>query len=348
MRKALWIALLVFAVFGVSALGQESRWHWGDAREHPAVVRIVCPGQGAVRGSGVVVLWNRRPVVLTAAHVVRGASTIVVHLHDRRWFQGAVIAIDNTKDLALIDLGTVVGLEPAEVEAVQPPKEGEELTLFGFGSDDRIAYDTGPIRRFVSMGSATATAVDLPCHARPGDSGGPVFNGAGKVVAVVSAASNEPSAIVAIVYGWMPTAASDYAAPEKLVVDPGHLSADPGKLVAVPLVTKPAQCGPGGCPLPQQQPQRRPGLGVNKNGCEINGLLPWNRQKDIPPPVPAGPDPATKAQLDAIQAKLNVPPPPPPAPPEEPKEDYTALIAVLLFLAGGAVAFFIYYVIQKK
>jgi len=460
-RFCLWLLIVILGVMWTAQVfGQQaSNWHWGDARQHRSVVRIVgAEGGGrAVRGSGVVVTWNNRPVVLTAAHVVRGLRTIIVHLHDRTWYVGKVTALDNTRDIALIDLGEVQGLEPAEVEYQSPPAKGEELTITGFGSDDRLAYDTGAVRQFVSMGAPRASAIDLPCHARPGDSGGPVFNKAGKVVGVVSAANAEPSAIISMCYGWFPKgqdqqrvvteeeppvlldfyadwcqpckdmgpevdrlvqtgytvrrinvdeepeAAARYVVtslpcfvllhrgrevervvgrvpgsrlismfrrvrvthkvytgpvPDRVIVDPGHLRPIP--LVPIPeadnatLPVVPKQCGPEGCSPAQQQ--RRPGLGANRDGIEINGLLPWNRQKaqkppvivNVPPPAlqqPTGPDPAIQAQLDSIQAQLNQPQL---LPPEEPKPDYSGLFLGIAIAAGLVVGVVLFYVVGKN
>ncbi len=469
-RWLIWAALVALGVWAAGfvcyAYGQEvqqSRWHWGDARQAKSVVRIVGAGDGnqQVRGSGVIVQWCGRPMVLTAAHVVRGVKNIIVHLHDRRWFVGKINAIDNTKDLALIDLGKVQDVEAAEIEYRTPPATGEELTLLGFGSDDRLAYDTGAVRRYMTMGSANARAVDIPCHARPGDSGGPVYNQAGKVVGVVSGANDEPTVIAPICYGWFkdgerqvadaaekpvlldfyadwcepcrnmspevatvtqagytvrrvnvdrePEVARQYSVtslpcfvvvhrgreierrvgtlprgrllawirgvrvvqrtytgtlPNRVIVDPGHLRPIPpadeckpdpeaAKLIPIP---EPMQCGPNGCPIGGGQILgRRPGLGANKEGIEINGLLPWNRQKtpkppvivNVPPPAPTGPDPAVQAQLDSIQAQLNQPPLPQKQP-VEPEPDYSGLIIGLCIAGGLAVGIFLFYVVGKN
>jgi len=463
-RFCLWmVAVIVGVLWTAHVFGQESRWHWGDARQAKSVVRIIGVGDGnqQVRGSGVIVQWRGRPVILTAAHVVRGVKSIIVHLHNRRWFVGRVTAIDNTKDLALIDLGDVKDVEAAEIEYRTPPAKGEELTLLGFGSDDRLAYDTGTVRQYVTMGSADARAVDIPCHARPGDSGGPVYNQAGKVVAVVSGANDGPCVIAPICYGWFKDEAKQVAAadkpvlldfyadwcqpcrdmgsevatviqagytvrrvnvdrepelaeryqvtglpcfvvihgdreigrqegalpsgrllawirgvrvtqraytgtvPDRVVVDPGHMRPIPMVPVEWPESEQQAQvestqCGPGGCPIGGGQILgRRPGLGANKEGIEVNGLLPWNRQKtpeppvivNVPPPAPSqpvGPDPAVQAQLDAIQAQLNQPPLLPPEPPVEPEPEFNAWFAVIAAALGFGIVFLVHYAREKR
>lgn len=457
-------ALCVASWWVCPAQGQEaSNWHWTDARNAKSVVRIV--SMEATRsgnepqmamGSGCLVGGYGTARVLTAAHVVRGAVEIQVHLYDSRWFLGKVVALDNTKDLAMIDLGKVADVEPAQIEFRTRPSVGDAMWMLGFGPDHRLSVDTGPVKRFVTMGG-NSPAMDISAHARQGDSGGPVFNADGKVVGVISGKNDEPTVIAPTCYGWFstgqPTTAADRPTvleftaswcpscnsgetlaevanvtqagyrvqrinvdenmtlatqyhvsllpcfvilhrgrevqrfsgvpvrghllnmirrvrpqaytgivPDKIDVDPGHLRPIPesAKMVPVPEAVQPMQCGPGGCgpggcPIGGgQSPGRRPGFGANRDGVEINGLLPWNRQRqakppvivNVPPPAVPLPDPATRSQLDGIQAQLDAQQQQQQQPPTEP--DYSGLVIGLCIAAGLVVGVVLFYIVGKN
>ena len=160
---------------------------------HAAVVRVICTDGPSSRslGSGVLVKWNGRLVFVTARHVIKGAKTIVVRAANGKTYRVRVLEADGNWDCAVLEpLERVEGVQPAEIEfgeaAVQKP--GNRLESCGFGSDDTLASNYG---LFIGYKRSTNTPggpddwMEISGRARPGDSGGPVFNDAGRVVGVL-------------------------------------------------------------------------------------------------------------------------------------------------------------------
>ena len=160
---------------------------------HAAVVRIICTDgpNGRCLGSGVLVRWNGRLVFVTARHVVKGAKAISVRVANGKTYHVRVLTADGNWDCAVLEpLESVEGVEPAEIEfgetAVQKP--GDRLESCGFGSDDTLASNFGLFigyRRSTNAPSGPDDWMEISGRARPGDSGGPIFNAAGRVVGVL-------------------------------------------------------------------------------------------------------------------------------------------------------------------
>lgn len=149
-------------------------------RVGPGVVRI---GRGGGRGAGVVV---RDGVVVTNAHNLRGAEATVTFA-DGRVATGRAAGVDVDGDLAVLTVDTA-GVTPvgradapttpgAAVFAVAPGGPGGVRVTFGLVSSVGQAF-RGPRGRRIT-GSIEHTA-PLP----RGSSGGPVVDGAGRLVGV--------------------------------------------------------------------------------------------------------------------------------------------------------------------
>jgi S1-C subfamily serine protease len=154
-----------------------------------SVVRIVGVACGVgVEGSGWIVA---RGLVVTNAHVVAGISRPSVDRQGGRVRRATVVAFDPTNDLALLRVPGLVGrplrlAKPESDVAVVVlgfPQNGPYRAVPGrLGSTAsalvRDAYGHFPVAR-----SVTAIRSDI----RPGNSGGPVVDAAGRVRAVVFA-----------------------------------------------------------------------------------------------------------------------------------------------------------------
>ncbi|MGE5139663.1 MAG: S1C family serine protease, partial [Rudaea sp.] len=82
----------------------------GAERVGPAVVKIETHGarrgpQGSGEGQGSGVIFARDGRILTNAHVVEGASRITVTLADGRLFEGAILGVDRSQDVAAVKIG---------------------------------------------------------------------------------------------------------------------------------------------------------------------------------------------------------------------------------------------------
>ena len=155
---------------------------------HAAVVRIVnaLPGGTTCYGSGTLVgKEGARGLVVTCGHLFRqGAGTVTVAFPGGRQSSAAVLAVDPTWDLAALEIGEPL-VAPAVI-AEDSPRPGEALQSCGFGPDGRYLCNQGRALGYVRTAASPGhETLELSGAAREGDSGGPVFNSRGELVAVV-------------------------------------------------------------------------------------------------------------------------------------------------------------------
>jgi len=161
------------------------------ARE--SVVKILGTACGVgVEGSG----WVAEPgVVVTNAHVVAGQDdTRVLPRGDEPGLDAQAIAFDSRNDLAVL---RVDGLEAPSLELARDPDGGTSAAILGFplnGPYDVRAGRLGETREVVSQdaygrGPVRREIVSLRGAVRSGNSGGPMVDGAGRVVTTIFAAT---------------------------------------------------------------------------------------------------------------------------------------------------------------
>ena len=141
-----------------------------------------------VEGSGWIV---RRGLVVTNAHVVAGVESPIIDRGDGKTLEGSVVAFDAGNDLAIV---RVPGLEGRALPLASPER-GQTAALLGFPLDG--PYRVTPVR----LGSTSTVAsrdaygrvelgrdvVGLRGDVQSGNSGGPIVDGNGHVVATAFA-----------------------------------------------------------------------------------------------------------------------------------------------------------------
>ncbi len=157
----------------------------GAARD--SVVRVVnTTGASRCHGSGTLVQSeNGRGVVLTCGHLFRdGTGRITVRFCDGRYVDGELLAVDQKWDLAALAV-VRPGATPASI-AADYPLPGEQLESCGYGSDGSYWCNRGRAVGYTrTLATETHETLEMSGCAREGDSGGPVFNRRGELVAVV-------------------------------------------------------------------------------------------------------------------------------------------------------------------
>jgi S1-C subfamily serine protease len=138
------------------------------------------------RGAGAGTIWHTDGLIITNAHVVHGHHNLHVTLPDGRKLPSQVIAFDRESDLAAlsvqadelptIELGDSRLLKPGQwVMAVGHPwgVQGAITSGVVIGTGANLP-DVPPGREWI--------ALDL--HMRPGHSGGPLVDSAGRLVGI--------------------------------------------------------------------------------------------------------------------------------------------------------------------
>ena len=123
--------------------------------------------------------------VMTNAHVVEGASEVVVTLADKREFKAKIVGADKRTDVAVVKI-EAKGLPAVKIGDVNRLKVGEWVMAIGspFGLENSVTAgivsakqrDTGDYLPFIQ----TDVAIN------PGNSGGPLLNMRGEVVGINS------------------------------------------------------------------------------------------------------------------------------------------------------------------
>jgi len=182
-------------------------WRYESPTGHrSAIVRIYCRenANGGSIGSGTLVRWNGRLVVVTVRHVVADAQKIIVELCTKKTHWARVLKVDAVWDCAVLKLtGTPEGVVPAEVGLGREAAlaEGVRLESCGYGGDGRLACNSGLFlgyRRPAERGEGRDDWMIISGHARQGDSGGGVFNTRGQLIGVLWGTDGES------VYGIQP------------------------------------------------------------------------------------------------------------------------------------------------
>jgi serine protease Do len=136
-------------------------------------------------GSG---FLSRGGLVVTAAHVVQGAGAAVAVRSSAGRQPARVIATDQARDLALLE---VQGQQAPAVLlplATSPPKVGEWIIVLGNPFGAGLVATAGIVSGAPGAIATAAFSEKLQINAavNPGNSGGPVCNLRGEVVAVAS------------------------------------------------------------------------------------------------------------------------------------------------------------------
>ena len=154
-----------------------------DGKSRPPLVR---PAQSL--GTGFVI--KSSGLILTNAHVVRGADVIKVKLHGQsEEYKAKIIGSDEQTDVALIQIKTQKPLIAAKLGTSKTLQVGEWVAAFGnpYGHSNTmtkgivsaLGRDSGPLNLF--------PFIQTDASINPGNSGGPLVNIKGEVIGMNTA-----------------------------------------------------------------------------------------------------------------------------------------------------------------
>jgi len=139
-------------------------------------------------GSGVII--DKRGLVLTNFHVVKGADEILIRLSDKREYRGQILGTDPKTDLALVKFQPDHELTVASMGNSDALRVGEWAIAIGnpFGLDQTVTVGVISATGRSDVGIATyENFIQTDASINPGNSGGPLVNLKGEVIGVNTA-----------------------------------------------------------------------------------------------------------------------------------------------------------------
>jgi len=141
------------------------------------------------RGAGTGFVIDPEGYVVTNAHVVEDAETVLIRLYDDRQMQGRVIGRDRKLDLALLKMDDAGPLRAVALGDSTALRVGETVIAVGnpFGLGHTVT--TGIVSaKARSIGAGPYDDfIQTDASINPGNSGGPLFNRRGEVVGINTA-----------------------------------------------------------------------------------------------------------------------------------------------------------------
>ena len=150
------------------------------------------PPQGS-RGSGFII--HPDGYILTAQHVIENAKEIEVRLADMQRLPAKLIAADAQVDLALLKIDTDRELPVLSLGDSDGINVGEFAVVFGYPFGRESSMSLGIISRpgRTYRDSAGYELIQTDAGAYSGGSGGPLLNGRGHVIGMITMASERGS-----------------------------------------------------------------------------------------------------------------------------------------------------------
>lgn len=177
------------AVMGAATAGAQGDRPWLDRFLGDALPESPLPDR---RGTGSGFVLNANGQIITNAHVVDGASSVLVSLKDGRQFPGQVLGVDSLTDIAVVQIQAQRLPTPAlgHSSALLP---GQWAIAIGnpLGLDHTVTVGivsaTGRSGDHVGLHNKRVRFIQTDAAINPGNSGGPLIDDRGQVVGVNTA-----------------------------------------------------------------------------------------------------------------------------------------------------------------
>jgi len=177
------LVLAIMAAFVGMATAQDTDWSTLIEQAKSAVVWIVVEtSEGTSAGSGAII--SPDGYILTAGHVVKGASKITVVVEESKQYGASIVSADYDMDVALLKIpaGSLTWLALGDSDEV---RYDEEIQVLGYPLPQQgVGYIAvaGKVQGFRTYKDVTLIQHDAPTEG--GHSGGPVINAQGEIIAV--------------------------------------------------------------------------------------------------------------------------------------------------------------------
>ncbi len=138
------------------------------------------------QGSGFIV--RKDGIILTNAHVISGATKVLVKLTDRREFSAKVLGVDSRTDIAVIKI-EAADLPVVTLGSSETVKVGQWVVAIGapFGFENSVTSGIVSAKsRSVPGDDSAVPFIQTDVAVNPGNSGGPLFDLQGAVIGINS------------------------------------------------------------------------------------------------------------------------------------------------------------------
>ena len=169
---------------GPAARGDDSDPFFRFFRGIPGL-RMPQQGPQPFRGQGSGFIISSDGLVLTNAHVVREAKQVTVKLSDRREFSAQVLGSDPATDIAVLKLDAK-GLPTVQLGDPRQVQVGDYVLAIGapYGFEQTATQGIVSAKGRSLPGDSVVPFIQTDAAVNPGNSGGPLFDAAGRVVGV--------------------------------------------------------------------------------------------------------------------------------------------------------------------
>ena len=142
-------------------------------------------GATPFRGQGSGFIVSSDGLILTNAHVVRNAKQVTVKLSDRREFAAKVLGSDTATDVAVLKIDAK-GLPAVTLGDAKAVQVGDYVLAIGapFGLEQSASQGIVSAKGRSLPGESVVPFIQTDAAVNPGNSGGPLFDAAGRVVGI--------------------------------------------------------------------------------------------------------------------------------------------------------------------
>ncbi|HYE53653.1 MAG TPA: serine protease [Chitinophagaceae bacterium] len=155
------------------------------------------PENTPVKSGGTSFLIDGKGLLVTNAHVVKDATSLIVQNTKTQEFRARTIYVNPVTDLAILQIVDndfkPIGSLPYGIRK-SSASLGEPLFTLGFPRDE-IVYNEGYMSAKTGFKGDTLTC-QIGVAANPGNSGGPVFNKYGEVIGIINTRETKAEGVV--------------------------------------------------------------------------------------------------------------------------------------------------------
>jgi serine protease Do len=139
------------------------------------------------RGVGSGFILSADGLILTNAHVVKGAKEVTVKLTDRRELSAKVLGVDSKTDIAVLKINAK-NLPVVALGKTSDLRVGEWVLAIGspFGFENTVTAGVVSAKGRSLPDDSAVPFIQTDVAVNPGNSGGPLFNARGEVVGINS------------------------------------------------------------------------------------------------------------------------------------------------------------------